>query len=129
MSTQTRAVTPEALHSAIEDAFNRGDLDSYVAAYDEDATLIVPPDGVVVHGRENIRSAMAPTFARRPQMRMVVVKKVDGDGIALTYGRWVLDLFDTEGTPTQLNGRGALVSRRRSDGTWGIVLDDPLRPE
>jgi uncharacterized protein (TIGR02246 family) len=69
MSTQTRPDTPEALHAVIEDAFNRSDLHSYAAAYDEDAMLVLPPDGVVVHGRENIRTASAPMFARRPRQR------------------------------------------------------------
>jgi hypothetical protein len=26
----------------------------------------------------------------------------------------------------ELRGLGTMVSRRRSDGTWRIVLDDPL---
>lgn len=129
MSTPAGADTPEALHAVIADAFNRRDLHTYAAAYDEDATLVVPPDGLSVHGRDNIRTAAAPMFARRPQMRMVVAKKVEADGLALTHGQWALALFDADGTRTELNGRGTMVSRRRSDGTWGIVLDDPLGPE
>jgi ketosteroid isomerase-like protein len=30
--------------------------------------------------------------------------------------------------PVRLTGRGTMVSRRQPDGSWGIVLDDPLSP-
>ena len=60
------ARTPEALHAIVEDAFNRCDLDAYTAAYDDDAILVTPPGGEVVHGRDNIRAATEPFFAAAP---------------------------------------------------------------
>ncbi len=122
------ARTPEALHAILEDAFNRGDLDAYVDAYDDDATLVVPPDGRSVHGRDEIRAAAAPMFDLQPRMTMVVHKKLETEGLALTRGRWELVGTTPDGNRTELSGRGTMVSRRRPDGTWRIVLDDPLSP-
>ena len=122
------AHTPEELHAVIEEAFNNADLDAYVEAYDDDATLVVPPDGLLAHGRDEIRAATAPIFDGRPRMRSVVDKKVQADGLALTHAHWELDSTAPDGSPLRLRGRGTLVSRRRPDGTWGIVLDDPLTP-
>ena len=98
------ALTPEAVHAVLEDAFNRSDLDAYTEAYEPLATLVVPPEGRVVSGRAQIR-------------------------LALTHARWELTGTDADGTPMTMTGRGTIVSQRRPDGTWGILLDDPMSPE
>ena len=126
--TKIRADRPEALHAVIEDAFNRGDLDAYLDAYDDDATLVVPPDGRVVHGRDDIRAASVPLFALRPRMTIVVEMALRADGLALTHARWQLDAIAEDGRRTELSGRGTMVSRRGPDGIWRIVLDNPLSP-
>lgn len=123
-----RARTPEELHALLEDAFNRSDLDALVAAYDDDATVVVPPDGRTVRGRDDIRAATAPLFALDLHLTSLVEKKVQTDGLALTHARWELVGVDARGHRTELGGRATLVSRRKPDGTWRIVLDDPLSP-
>lgn len=132
MSTPTAghtvAHTPEALHAILEDAFNDGDLDALVDAYDEDAVLVVPPAGRSVRGRDSIRAATAPLLALGPYFTSVVHKTLQTDGLAVTYARWELVGAAADGSPMRLSGRGTIVSRRRPDGTWGIVLDDPLSP-
>jgi uncharacterized protein (TIGR02246 family) len=97
-----------------------------VAAYDDDATLVVPPDGRSVHGRDEIRTATAPFFALRPHMTSTVHKRLQTEGLALTWARWQLVTTEAGGRRAELTGHGTMVSRRRPDGTWGIVLDDPL---
>lgn len=123
------ARTPEALHAILEDAFNRGDLDAYTDAFEEDAVLISPPDGRVVRGRADIRAAAVPVFALKPRASIAFRQKLESGGLALSHARWTLAGTDGEGAPVELNGRGTIVSRRRADGTWRIVLDNPLSPE
>jgi ketosteroid isomerase-like protein len=123
------ALTPEAVHAVLEDAFNRSDLDAYTEAYEPLATLVVPPEGRVVSGRAQIRAATAPVFAGQVRLRSRVLKTVDGGGLALTHARWELTGTDADGTPMIMTGRGTIVSQRRPDGTWGILLDDPMSPE
>jgi uncharacterized protein (TIGR02246 family) len=125
-SLERPARTPEGLHAIIEDAFNRRDLDAYTDAFDDDATLVVPPDGHAAHGRDAIRAATAPLFALQPRMTMEVRKKLQSDGLALTHGAWSLVGTDPDGNRIEHHGRGTMVSRRKPDGTWRIVLDDPL---
>jgi uncharacterized protein (TIGR02246 family) len=119
------AHTPEELHSIIQDAFNRADLEAFLDAHDDDATVVVPPDGRSARGRDDIRAAVAPLFALAPDMTTVVVKKLETDGLALTHGRWSLSVTE-RGHRSELSGLGTMVSRRGPDGTWRIVLDDPL---
>lgn len=122
------ARTPEALHVIIEDAFNRGDLDAFADAYEDDAVLVVPPDGRSIRGRDDIRTATAPLLAMRPHMTIVVDRKLEADGLALTHAHWALQGTGADGEPTELRGRGTLVARRQPDRTWRIVLDNPLSP-
>jgi hypothetical protein len=38
---------------------------------------------------------------------------------------WTLDGTTPDGIPLHLNGTSADVLRRRPDGTWGLLIDDP----
>lgn len=94
-------------------------------AHDDDATVVVPLDGRSARGRHEIRSAMEPLLAMRPGMTTVVAGVLEAGGLALSHGRRTLALTDA-GCRSELCGLGATVSRRQDDGTWRIVLDDPL---
>jgi ketosteroid isomerase-like protein len=93
-----RADTPEALHAIVEDGFNRRDVEAVIAAYDDDATLVVPPYGDIAHGRDAIRVATAVVLARQPEMTLEVNRKVESDNMAMTHGRWRLALTLPDGT-------------------------------
>lgn len=120
------ARAPEQLHALLEAAFNAGDLDRLVDLYDEDATLIVPPRGTRATGKEAIREAVEATLALQPQARMEVLVKLETDGLALTQGRWTLAGRGEDGAPLEMSGRGTMVSRCQRDGSWKIVLDNPM---
>ena len=125
-SARRAARTAEEVPAVLQDAFNRGDVDQLVAIYEDDATLLVPPGGRSAHGHNEIRAMMAPVLAARPRMANKVDKTLIGYGWALTHTSW--EITGDGGSDTSLTGRGTVVSRRRSDGTWRIVLDDPLSP-
>ena len=125
-SAQRVARTAEEVHAVLRDAFNCGDIHALVAIYENDATLLVPAGGRSAHGHDEIRAMMAPVLAARPRMSGTVDKTLVGDGWALTHTRW--EITGDGGNDTTLTGRGTVVSRRRLDGTWRIVLDDPLSP-
>ena len=110
------AETPDELHVIIQDAINRADLDAFLDAHDDDATVVVPPDGRSARGRDDIRAAIAPLLALAPEMATVVVRKLETDGLALTHGRWRLAVTE-HGSRSELRGLGTMVSRRRPDGT------------
>lgn len=128
MTAHTPAQTPTDLHAILADSFNRADIDASLVAYEKDSLLVVPPDGEVVRGRDNIRKATEPLFALRPHMNIEVAKVLEAGDLALAHARWTLTATDPAGQPVELSGRGTMVSRRQPDGTWRIVLDDPLTP-
>ena len=44
---------------------------------------------------------------------------------ALVCNRWSMRGTGPDGTVIELHGTSADVLRRRADGSWGIVIDDP----
>ena len=118
------ARTPEEIHAMLSAAFRAGDLEAFLELYEPDATLIVPPEGQRVSGREEIRSAVAPTIAQRPRFSSEVERKLEADGIALTCVRW--RAVGEDDAAVEMEGWGAVVSRRQEDGAWRILLDDPM---
>jgi len=121
------AHSPEEIHALIAAAVNDGDLDAFIALHEERATTIVPTDGRRVSGHAEIRAALAPVFALRPTARIDVLAKLEADGLALTHARVHVTATDGD-APVEISGRGTIVSRRQPDGSWLIVLDNPVSP-
>jgi uncharacterized protein (TIGR02246 family) len=122
------ARSPEELHAIVADAFNHADLDALIAVHADDAALVVPMTGEAVHGLDAIRDAVAPLFAMQPHMDMELLRELDTGDLALTHGKWRLVIHERSGEATELNGCGTMVSERGPDGSWRIVLDDPMSP-
>jgi uncharacterized protein (TIGR02246 family) len=123
------ARTPEEIHALIAAALNARDLDAFVALHEDDATTVVPPDGRRVTGHAAIRAALAPIFASGPRARIAVLDKLESGGLALTRARVDVVVPGAGGTPPlEVAGHGTIVSRRQPDGTWRIVIDDPMGP-
>jgi uncharacterized protein (TIGR02246 family) len=118
------ARTPGEIHELIAAAFEAGDLDSFVDLHEPGAVSVVPPEGRRVNGHAEIRETLAPLFALRPRATIEVLDKLQADGLALTHAR----VHVVAGDGLEINGRGTIVSRRQPDGTWRIVLDNPMSP-
>jgi uncharacterized protein (TIGR02246 family) len=122
------AHSPEEIHALIAAAFNAGDLDAFLELHEDHAAAIVPPEGRRVSGRDAIRAAVEPIFALGPSARIEVVGKLQADGLALTHAR--VNVVAGDGRERlEVSGRGTIVSRQQPDGTWRIVLDNPMSPE
>jgi uncharacterized protein (TIGR02246 family) len=127
-SRRLAAHSPEEIHALIAAAFNAGDLDAFLELHEDDAAAILPPEGRRVSGRDAIRAAVEPIFALGPSARIEVVGKLQSGDLALTHAR--LDVVAGEGRERlEVSGRGTIVSRQQPDGTWRIVLDNPMSPE
>jgi len=127
-SARTRGVAgePAALFAVIEDAVNRADIDALVDVYDDAAVVVAVTTGGIAIGRAEIRAASVALLALRPRLAIAPVTTLrSSEGLALAHGRWHLTVVD-QGGRVELSGLGSMVSRQCGDGSWRVVLDDPL---
>ncbi|HEU4699690.1 MAG TPA: nuclear transport factor 2 family protein [Gemmatimonadales bacterium] len=121
--------SPAALTAAIEAQFrrsaaawNRGDLDAFMADYVHDSTTTYVARGHLRHGWDAIRAGYAPRFApgaRRDSLHFedFAVRPLGAD-YAAVFGRFVL----SRGDSVTSSGPFTLVMQRRPDG-WKILHD------
>jgi ketosteroid isomerase-like protein len=114
-------VEPEAVHAAVETAFNAGDVDALMGLYEPDARM-VRDDASVAVGLDEIRAVWADPVALGGRVHVVTRYAVESGGIALLSNDWTLEL---EGTAAA-SGTTAEVARRQDDGTWRYVIDNPF---
>jgi ketosteroid isomerase-like protein len=95
------AGTPEAIHDELAAAFNSRDVDAFVDLHEEDAVTIPPTTGRPATGRGEIRASIEPVFALRPTLTNRVLRKLERDGLALTFARWRLTGTDPDGRPVE----------------------------
>jgi uncharacterized protein (TIGR02246 family) len=121
MSNELR---PEAVIERFSELLTRGDLDAIVELYEPDATF-APQPGESVTGRDAIRSALTGFLAVQPRMTGSIEKVLRAGDTALVANRWKLSGTAPDGSPVEMGATSADVLRRRADGSWGIVIDDP----
>src|SRR5918992_1063923 len=115
---------PEAAIQRFSRLLADGDLEGMVALYEPDATF-APQPGQTVSGREAIREALEGFLAVKPRMEGTIEKVLEAGNTALVANSWRLDGTAPDGSPVRMGATSADVLRRRLDGSWGIVIDDP----
>jgi uncharacterized protein (TIGR02246 family) len=115
---------PEAVVERFSELLADGDLEAMMELYEPDAAF-APQPGDVVTGHEAIRAALEPFLSMKPRMEGEIDKVLCAGDTALVTNRWTLAGTAPDGSPVQMAATSADVLRRRPDGSWGIVIDDP----
>lgn len=124
MST-TAAMTPDEVIAMFAAAMHDGRIDDALALYEPEAVFLPQPDASPISGHDAIRAALTGFAALRPTMTADIRKVVTAGEIATVLNSWQLRGTTAAGEPVVLAGNSADVMRRRADGTWGILIDDP----
>jgi uncharacterized protein (TIGR02246 family) len=119
-----RHTPPEATIQRFSTLLAEGDLDAMLELYEPDAAF-APQPCETVSGREGIRAALEAFLAVKPRMEGTIEKVLVAGDTALVANRWQLSGTAPDGSPVQMAATSADVLRRRPDGSWGIVIDDP----
>jgi uncharacterized protein (TIGR02246 family) len=119
--------SPEQLHRAFQDAFNRHDLEFIVALYESDAVLASA--GGPVQGTDAIREQYRRILARRPSIDLQTLSVHRAGDLAMLHGKWVLHETGTDGRQVRREGRNTETARQRRDGAWLFVIDNPTVPQ
>ena len=96
-----------------------------MALYLPDAVFQAAPDQPTISGSERIRAALGEFLKLRPTMKGELLKVHEVADTALVINRWRLAGTDPAGESLEMDGTSADVMRRREDGSWGILVDDP----
>lgn len=120
----TRTDTPGGTVERFSELLEAGRLEALLDLY-EDGAAFVPEPGRAVIGLESIRRELEQLVALRPTMSGVVEQVLEAGDTALVAYRWRLEATGPDGTPVRQGGRSADVLRRRADGSWGVIIDDP----
>ncbi len=122
MNTQTD--TPDGTVEHFSELLGAGRLDALLGLYEE-AAIFVPEPGRVVSGRASIRDELERLVALSPRMSGRVEQVLQAGDTALVAYRWQMQASAPDGTAIRQGGLSADVLRRRPDGSWGVVIDDP----
>jgi uncharacterized protein (TIGR02246 family) len=119
--------SPEQLHRAFQEAFNRHDLESIVALYEPGAVLA----GVngPARGADAIRDRYRGVLARRPSIEVRTLSVNLAGELAMLHGTWVLNDTAADGSQVRREGRNTETARRQPDGHWLFVIDNPSVPQ
>ncbi|WP_433304917.1 YybH family protein [Actinoplanes sp. CA-030573] len=117
--------TPADVITEFAAALHDGRLEDAIALYEPDAAFIAEPGATPLRGTDQIRAALEGFAALRPTLTPDIRKVVEAGGVATVLNAWTLDGTGPDGAPLRLSGTSADVLRRRPDGTWGLLIDDP----
>ncbi len=116
---------PNELHQAFMKATNDKDLDGALDLYAVDG-LAINIDSTQSLGRDAIEVMLTGLFGVMESIEGTTRKiYVNGD-VALTSADWKGQVRQPDGTVQTMSGTTTEVSVRQPDGSWKIVIDDPL---
>jgi uncharacterized protein (TIGR02246 family) len=116
--------TPEDLLKSQVEEFNKGSISFLLTLYEKDACFASRP-GQVVKGLENIRTSMQSFIDIGVKLEAKVKRIFQTNNLALLITEWSINGTEPDGEPINLTGRGTVVMRRQSDGTWLMVIENP----
>jgi uncharacterized protein (TIGR02246 family) len=118
--------SPQELSDRFEQAFNAYDLEGVLALYEPTSSFVAPPDGRVATGQGALREVLQTFLVPKPHMKLAVKRVIHSDNIALMISEWSMTGTGPDGKALQMGGRASDVLRRQPDGTWRVVIDNPL---
>ena len=121
-------LTPEATIARFSELLSQGRIEALLNLYEADAAF-APEPGRSVVGTASIRRELERFAALQPRMTGSAEKVIEAGDTALVAYRWTLEGTAPDGSPVEMAGTSADVLRRRPNGSWGVLIDDPWGAE
>ena len=120
------AKTPEQVNEMLLDALTRGDIDTAIELYEDDAVFITAEGQV--SGKAAIREVLEGFAAVKPKFDIKVKETAVSGNTALTGNNWSLTGIGPDGEALEMSGSSYEVLRRGKDGSWRFIIDNPDAP-
>jgi uncharacterized protein (TIGR02246 family) len=119
------ATSPAEVITVLSQALRDGRVADALALFEPDAVFIPEPGADPITGRDAIHAALTGFATLRPTMTSDIRKVVVAGDVATVLNAWRLRGTGPDGGPITMAATSADVMRRRPDGTWAILIDDP----
>lgn len=121
----SKLATPEDLLKSQVEEFNKGNINFLMTLYEKDASL-ASGLGHVVTDLNSIRETLQSFINTGARLEAKVKKVIHASDLVLLITEWsITGTEPANGTPINYFGRGTIVLRRQSDGTWLMVIENP----
>jgi ketosteroid isomerase-like protein len=120
----SKCMTPEEFLDSQVQEFNRGNISFLMRLYEKDACFAYKP-GQTVNDLESIRQAFQSLIYMGAKLEAKPKRVLRASDLALLITEWSINGNEPDGKLINLTGRGTVVLRRQSDGTWLIVIENP----
>jgi ketosteroid isomerase-like protein len=120
----SKCMTPEEFLDSQVQEFNRGNISFLMRLYEKDACFAYKP-GQTVNDLESIRQAFQSLIYMGAKLEAKPKRVLKASDLALLITEWSINGNEPDGKVINLTGRGTVVLRRQSDGTWLIVIENP----
>jgi ketosteroid isomerase-like protein len=117
-------MTPEELLNLQVEEFNKGNINFLMTLYENDACFASKP-GQAVKDLEGIRQSFQSFIDMGGKLQAKPKRVLQAGDLALLITEWSINGNEPNGKPINLTGRGTVVLRRQSDGTWLVVIENP----
>lgn len=119
--------TPGHAVELLDRAFNEGDLDAVLTFYEAAAVVVTEP-GKLARGREELRNFFDRVMRAGASAEQLKTHVIEADGLALFLSRWTLRTGNGNPDATSQTFVATTVFRKQTDGTWKVLIDNPLGP-
>jgi ketosteroid isomerase-like protein len=120
----SKFLTPEDLLNSQVEEFNKGDISFLMTLYEKDACFASKPEQVV-DDLDTIRWTLQGFVDMGAKLEVRVKRVIQASDLALLITEWSINGNESNGKSINLSGRGTVVLRRQSNGTWLMVIENP----
>jgi ketosteroid isomerase-like protein len=121
-------MTPEDLLDSQAEEFNRGNVGFLMTLYEKDACFASKPEQVV-KDLKDIRRTFLDLIDTKGKLEANSKRVLQAGDLALLIMEWSLTGAEPDGKLIKLTGRGTVVLRSQSDGSWLMVIENPWGTE
>lgn len=114
----------------VSGGFFAHDAEGLLALYDSEATMVPGPDEKPIVGHAAIQEALKDFLALKPRDgEMTTTLLIENGDVALMGSKWRFTCAGPDGNPVEMSGTGTEVMKRREDGSWVHLIDNPWSGE
>lgn len=120
------ATNPEQAVKLLDEAFNRGDLETVLSFYEEGAAVIASLPLRVIQGTAGLRDFFSQSMRSGLIAKQIKTRVIEAEGVALFLSLWSLAPRNPDSTEPARTFHATSVFRRQPDGSWKLLIDNPL---